>query len=180
MPSKDLFPLFQAIESALDMNEVERILLLLEKDKFEFNQMHELWKKEREQLSILDKINPFSERDQKGEILKIQVQLDDIINVYEKDRKELINMTVNVIYSIPAFVARERMNDLRDAIESISAGGNMVFGRDNAQQKRKKLDSSLIDTYGLLYKNCPPLDKLTSGFLNYLFTPFHLPTELER
>jgi len=134
---QDLTHLYRTIESVQDMKEVERILLSLEKDKVEFEYLLGLYTNEKQNLTLLDRINPYNERNQKGKVLKLQVQLDDLIDVYYEDRKKLISMAAKAVYSIPVFLAKDRMKDLEDAIESISAGGNLVFGRDDAQQKRK-------------------------------------------
>jgi len=66
MKKRDLSLLFALIEANLDMSKIEQILLVLEKDKVDFDAIHEIWKEEKKEISFFEKLNPFSEREQKG------------------------------------------------------------------------------------------------------------------
>jgi len=182
MKKRDLSPLFALIESHLDMKQVEEILLVLEKDKVDFDAIHEVYIEEKKEISLFEKINPFSEREQKGKVLKLKVQLEDIAGVYKKDRKVLLDMAATAIHNVPAFVAKGRHSELKASIEEIWASGPKgasVHGKGKAQSMADELSKSFIDIYGDDFAACPKLSELLSGYMHYLFQPFHLPQELD-
>lgn len=182
MKKKDLSPLYVLIESHLDMKEVERILLLLEKDRTDFNAIYETYLVEKKEISFIEKINPFSEREQKGEVLKLKVQLEDISGIYMSERQQIMDMSARAILEVPAFVAKDRYLKVVQGIDEIWATGPKgasIHGQDAAKQKAVELSKSLVDIYGADFSSCPDLGELLETYLEYLFAPFSLPQELE-
>ena len=174
--------LYSVIDTHIEREIIEEMLLTLEKDYTKFLQIKEHWKELKGELTFFEKINPFDERDKKGEILKEDVKLQDIEDVYNDDVQTILNLSRTTILTIPAFRFKFQYLDLIESIKKISASGPKgawINGRENALKKADVLNQSLTDQYGDLYAGCPKLSALLKGYVHYLMDPYHLPFKLD-
>ncbi|MBT8219613.1 MAG: hypothetical protein KJP00_07305 [Bacteroidia bacterium] len=173
---------YSIIDEQMDPAIIEEMLLTLEKDHTKYLRIKEQWKELKGELTFLEKINPFDERDKKGEILKEDIKLQDIENVYNDDMKVISQLAKAAILSVSAFNFKFRYLDLIQSINDISASGPKgawVIGREKAMKKAAALNQSLTDQYGSIYSDCPKLSKLLKRYISYLIEPYHLPHKLK-
>lgn len=174
--------LYSIIDDHLDSKEIEQILLNLEKDYHRFNQANEKKNDLSDDLTLIEKINPFSERDKKGDILKVKVEMEDIASIYNDDISIIKEKASVAISGIPAFQFKFQMIALNKSIKDISASGPQgawVSGKEKAQAKSKAVDKLLAEQFGVEYQSCPPHSQLVKGYLAYLLEPYHLPNKLK-
>ncbi|MBT8219614.1 MAG: hypothetical protein KJP00_07310 [Bacteroidia bacterium] len=183
--------LYSVVDENLDREEVEQILLTLEDDLTRFQAAKEDWRYLKNQLTFIDKINPFGERDRKGEILRAKYDMEDIARLYNEDMSIVREKAAEAIKSVDAFVASFQMDWLMRSIENISVkyygrtnnrgfknSGIRLVGKDDALRKAEQLNQTLLKAYGELYRQCPGYPTFIKGYMNYLTEPYHLPLQL--
>ena len=184
--------LYAEVDRLLDRDAIEKEMLTLEQDLIKYEAAAKDMKYLENQLTFIDKLNPFGERDKKGEILKIQYEMDEIAELYNADMAAIRSKAASAIKSIDAFVAKFQMDWLIRSIKNISAyyhgGGNnklnrsgiRISGKEDSIERAHNLDQTLEETYGEMYKNCPPYKQFIEGYMIYLTDPFNLPVELRK
>ena len=186
-----LAQLFAEVDKLLDRSEIERILLTLEEDLIKYEVTSKDLQYYKDQLTFIDKINPFGERDKKGEILKIEYEITDIAKVYNQDMEVIRGKAARAIKSIDAFVAKFQVDWLIRSIQGIQAryvhggkanvrhSGLEIIGKSQALKRAADLGHTLEQTYGQMYHLCPPYPQFIKAYMLYLTEPFHLPLELK-
>jgi len=182
--------LFQEVDKLVDKQEFEKILLTLEEDLIKYETASKDLQYYKDQLSFIDKINPFGERDKKGEILKIEYEMADIAKIYNRDMKVIKEKSAAAIKSIDAFVARFQMDWLVRSIKEIRArsfnnprnrisNNVQIIGREDSIRRASELDHTLKQTYGIAYEQCPPYAQFIKGYMHYVVDPYQLPLKLK-
>jgi len=184
--------LFQEVDNLIDKKSIDKIMLTLEDDLEKYQVVRKELQYYKDQLTFIDKINPFGERDKKGEILKIQYELEDIARVYNQDMQTIKDRASEVIKSIDVFVTKFQMDWLIRSVQNISirqhgmvhqsgrrSRGITIIGKEEALVKAENLNKTLGHSLGELYEMCPPYPKFIEAYMNYLTEPYRLPLKLK-
>ena len=184
--------LFQEVDKFIDKKEIEKILLTLEEDLIKYDVVAKDLQYFKDQLTFIDKINPFGEREKKGEILKIKYEMEDIAKVYNQDMKVIRETASAAIKSIDAFIVNFQMDWLLRSIQTISVRFHVavqpkhmrrnqihVIGKEEALAKAQNLNKTLAHTYGEMYEMCPTYSKFIESYMAYLTEPYQLPLRLK-
>jgi len=184
--------LFTEVEKLIDKSEIDKILLTLEEDLLKYEVAVKDLNYFKDQLTFIDKINPFGERDKKGEILKIEYEINDIAKIYNQDMAIVREKAAGAIKSIDAFVAKFQVDWLVRSIQNIQAryigggranvrhSGLEITGKNQAIKRANDLNHTLNQTYGILYEECPPYPQFIKSYMLYLTEPYNLPLELKK
>jgi len=183
--------LFAEVDKLLDQSEIEKILLTLEEDMIKYEAAFKDLQYYKDQLTFIDKINPFGERDKKGEILKIEYEINDIAKIYNQDIAVIREKAARAIQSIDAFFAKFQVDGLIRSIQGIQAryigggranvrhSGLEIIGKSQALKRAEDINITLQKTYGPMYHHCPSYAQFIKAYMLYLTEPYHLPLELK-
>lgn len=184
--------LFSVVDKHINKVEIEKILLTLEQDLVKYEAAIDDWRYLKGQLTLIDKINPFGERDKKGEILKAKYEMEDIARLYNDDIALIREKAAAAIKTEDAFIASFQMDWLVRSIENISVkyygrtnnhgfrnSGIRLLGKEEALQSAQNLNQTLLSNYGELYRKCPSFKSFLDAYMAYLIEPYRLPLRLK-
>lgn len=185
--------LYEVVDQKLNLVEVDKILLTLEQDFIRYNAAKEDLRYLKDELTIIDKINPFGQREKKAEILSAKYEMEDIAKIYNDDMAIVRQKAAGAIKSVDAFIARFQMDWLIRSIENISVkyygrtnnrgfkhSGIKLVGKQEAISRAENLNQTLLRVYGDLYRQCPPYKAFIDGYMTYLTDPYNLPQRLKK